>query len=73
MFGKYRKLYDELVIEKQDYENQVYNLNLYLYWLEQNFSDIYQDMQTYFEGMAGYVGDKLINPTELPDDFVFNK
>lgn len=73
MFGKYRRLYEESLEKRLDNENQIYNLNLYLYWLEQNFADIYEDMQTYFDGMAGYVGDKLINPAELPDDFVFNK
>ena len=73
MFGKYRRLYKESLEKQLDNENQIYNLNLYLYWLEQNFADIYEDMQTYFEGMAGYAGDKLIKIDELPDDFVFNK
>lgn len=70
MFGKYKKLYNEEVKHVIELDETVYNLNLYLYWLEKNFPDIFEDAMTYFDGMAGYVGDKRI--TNIPEDFVFN-
>ena len=71
MFGKYRKLYNEMVVKQCESKDQIHNLTLYLYWLEKNFPDIYEDMQTYFEGMAGYLGDKLITE-KLPPEFYCN-
>ena len=75
MFGKYRRLYNEALNEcvfiKYESENRIHNLTLYLYWLEKNFPDIFEDMMTYFDGMAGYTGDKLIKD-DLPEDFYFN-
>lgn len=68
MFGKYRKLYKEMVAKQCDSENQIHNLTLYLYWLEKNYPNVYSKMNTYFEGMAGYIGDKLIKD-QLPQEF----
>ena len=78
MFGKYRKLYEEQREKTKGaqqladmYEAENYNLNLYLYWLEKNFADIYEDMVTYFKGMPAYAGNKLITE-DLPEDFFCN-
>ena len=78
MFGKYKKLYSEYYQKAKDLAQECdkreadhYNLNLYIYWLEKNFPDVYDDMQNYFEGMPGYYGLSIIKDN-FPDDFFCN-
>ena len=50
-----QEVYDEINLS----ENTIYNLNLYLSYLEEHHPDVFREMEEHFEGLPGYSGSLL--------------
>ena len=62
----------QLALINDELEADRNNLNLYLYWLEKNFHDVFEDMATYFDGMPSYTSSIHLKLDDLPEDFIIN-